>query len=198
MKAILCLYMTLVACLPMALSTAMAQSDYDVDPVTGLRMERYRAPVPQEVPDGTTLDNEAAIRLHESGEAVFIDVYPPRGMGPDPLDGHWVIAEKRQSIPGAIWLPEVGRGTLQDDALTYFKRNLRRLSQGDTATALVFFCTADCWQSWNATRRAQQLGYTNLFWYPLGSDGWLESGMPLARIYPVNFLDDSVPSDQDQ
>ena len=175
------------------LAQADAVQKYDVDPSTGFRMERYRAPVPADISGGNTLDNAAAVLLHDSGDAVFIDVYPPKGLGPDPLDGHWIITETRDSIPGAIWLPEVGRGHLEDDAMDYFSRNLDRLSKKNKAASLVFFCTADCWQSWNAARRAVQLGYSNIQWYPLGSDGWQEIGQPLTRVYPVNFLDDSTP-----
>lgn len=162
-------------------------------------MERYRAPVPADIPDAVTLDTAAAVQLHTQGEAIFIDVYPPKGLGPDPLDGHWVITEERESIPDAVWLPEVGRGTLPPEALAYLERNLERLSKANKAAPLVFFCTADCWQSWNATRRATQIGYTNLYWYPLGSDGWLESGKTLSRVYPLNFFDDTpdVPAEPD-
>lgn len=184
--ALICLWFT------PALLFAQSISDYAVDQTTGLRMERYRAPVPEDIPDAVTLTNAAALALYEQQNAVFIDVYPPKGLGPDPLDGHWVITEERQSIPDAVWLPEVGRGSLEPDALDYFSRNLHRLSNGDTSAALVFFCTADCWQSWNAARRATQLGYTGVHWYPLGTDGWLEAGHSLKKAYPVNFIDDTV------
>jgi len=191
---------TLVCGVILVPSLCLAQSinSYQVDAKTGLRMERYRAPVPADVPDATTLNNEAARQMHRDGSAVFIDVYPPKGLGPDPLEGHWVISEERHSIPGAIWLPEVGRGSLQADALDYFNRNLKRLSNNDKAAALVFFCTSDCWQSWNATRRATALGYTNLFWYPLGSDGWQELGGELQRAYPLNFITDEIDGNRER
>ena len=176
-------------------SKVYSQDEYDVDPTTGLRMERYRAPVPADIPDGITLDNETAVRLQAGGDMVFIDVYPPKGLGPDPLEGHWVTNEKRQSIPGAVWLPEVGRGTLSPEATDYFKRNLARLTNNEPSTPLAFFCTSDCWQSWNASRRAIGWGYTAVHWYPLGSDGWQEAGNELQSVQPVNFLDDSTPSD---
>ena len=181
-------------CLSLAPAILFAQSmaDYAVDQNTGLRMERYRAPVPKDIPDAITLTNTAALALHKQQSAIFVDVYPPKGLGPDPLDGHWVITEERHSIPGATWLPEVGRGSLRPEELDYFSRNLHRLSNGDTGTALVFFCTADCWQSWNAARRATALGYTGIHWYPLGTDGWLETGQSLTQVYPVNFLDDTI------
>lgn len=172
---------------------AYALEGYDVDPQTGLRMERYRAPVPLDVPGGITLNTETAAAMHAAGNIVFIDVYPPKGLGPDPLDGFWVTNEKRETIPGGIWLPEVGRGTLGNDAEDYFKRNLERLTGGDLSSQVAFYCTADCWQSWNASRRAIEWGYTGIHWYPLGTDGWLESGLNLEPVQPVNFLDDTTP-----
>jgi len=163
-------------------------SEYKIDQTTGYRMERYRAPVPTSVPGGQTVGNEFIANAVANNSAVFIDVYPPKGLGPDPLDGTWLTDEVRQTIPGAIWLPEVGRGHLEPEALDYFKRNLLIASDGDTDTALVFFCTADCWQSWNATVRATKLGYTNVVWYPLGTDGWAEINGALEVAEAVNFL----------
>ncbi|MFK8081433.1 MAG: rhodanese-like domain-containing protein [Granulosicoccus sp.] len=199
MQPSLALYTLTGMLLLSTVTLAQSLEHYDVDQTTGFRMERYRAPVPLDIPDATTLDTPAAMTLHAQGTAVFIDVYPPKGLGPDPLDGHWVITEQRQSIPGAVWLPEVGRGSLQPEALEYFSRNLNRLTEGNRQRALVFFCTADCWQSWNATRRASALGYTSVHWFPLGSDGWLENDQTLSPVYPVNFLNDSVdaPDNQD-
>ena len=172
---------------------SLALEGYQVDLQTGLRMERYRAPVPADVPGGSTLDTTAAVMLKNDSDAIFIDVYPPKGLGPDPMDGSWVTNETRESVPGSIWLPEVGRGTLTEEAEDYFKRNLARLSNNDLNTPIVFYCTADCWQSWNASRRAIGWGYSAVHWFPLGTDGWLESGRDLALVQPVNFLDDSTP-----
>lgn len=179
----------------LALTTSQAQSlaDYAIDQTTGYRMQRYRSPVPADLPGAITIDTAAAYALHNEGAAVFIDVYPPRGLGPDPLDGHWITSDIRESLPGSVWLPEVGRGHLQADELNYFQRNLERLTDSDQAASVVFFCTADCWQSWNAAKRATALGYLNVHWYPLGSDGWAEEGHSLQRIEPVNFIDASLP-----
>ncbi|MFT4729182.1 MAG: hypothetical protein ACI9UN_003699 [Granulosicoccus sp.] len=37
-------------------------------------------------------------------------------------------------------------------------------------------------------------GYSAVHWFPLGTDGCLESGYALARVQAVNFLDDTTPS----
>jgi rhodanese-related sulfurtransferase len=38
--------------------------------------------------------------------------------------------------------------------------------------------------SWNAAKRALQLGYSNIAWYREGTDGWLAAGLPLVTITP--------------
>jgi PQQ-dependent catabolism-associated CXXCW motif protein len=159
-----------------------------VDRGTGFRMKRYRAPVPAFNPGTETVDTRRAQLLHKTGAVIFIDVYPPRGLGADPLSGDWIITEDHSSIPGSIWLPEVGRGYLEDGHIAYFKHNLAQLSNQDPTSALLFYCTADCWQSWNAARRAALWGYRNVFWYPDGTDGWRDHGLPLTPLKPVNFL----------
>ena len=170
-------------------SAAAYAEEYQVDANTGYRMERYRAPVPESVPGGVTIDSSIAMKAHTEGNWVFIDVYPPRGLGPDPLDGHWVISEDRSSIPGATWLPEVGRGHLEPDAISYFRSNLEALTASDKSTPIVFYCTSDCWQSWNASVRATKWGYRAVKWYPLGTDGWLEDGGALEPVEPINFFE---------
>ncbi len=52
------------------------------------------------------------------------------------------------------------------------------------ARPLVFYCLKDCWMSWNAAKRALELGYKNVDWYPEGSDGWAAAGLPLEKRTP--------------
>jgi len=39
--------------------------------------------------------------------------------------------------------------------------------------------------SWNAAKRALAYGYRNVAWFPDGSDGWQEAGLPLAEATPM-------------
>ncbi len=175
--------------LPLPVSAETRLPD-GVDAGTGLRMERYRAPVPDFIPGGSVATLDEMRRLIAGGRALFIDVYPPEGAGPDPLDGTWRNTETRENIAGSVWLPNVGRGYLEPDLEAYFRRNIERLSSGDKARPLVFYCTADCWQSWNAARRAILWGYAAVYWYPEGTDGWTEAGGRIVPAEPVNFLED--------
>lgn len=162
-----------------------------VDPSTGFRMERYRAPVPDSLPGGTVVDTARVMEIVRDGSAALVDVYPPKGAGPDPVDGEWRLSERHETIAGAIWLPEVGRGYLEPDHEAYFRRNLDSIRDAADDRPLLFFCTADCWQSWNAARRAMLWGYGPVLWYPEGTDGWAEAGGVLTAAKPVNFFGDA-------
>ena len=37
---------------------------------------------------------------------------------------------------------------------------------------IVFYCLKNCWMSWNAAKRAKTFGYTQVLWYPGGTEGW--------------------------
>ena len=38
--------------------------------------------------------------------------------------------------------------------------------------------------SWNAARRANAMGYRDVIWYPAGTDGWSDAGLPLKETQP--------------
>ena len=167
-------------------STAQAAPDFpdwpDMDERTGYRIQNYRAPVKRPVEGGTRVETAEIDRLVSEG-GVLIDVMPQRG-GYDPETGAWRIVDKRETIPGAVWLPEVGRGTIDARLSAYFASWLKKLTEGDQGRPVIFFCLADCWMSWNAVKRAAELGYRRLYWYADGTDGWREADRPLVQAEP--------------
>jgi PQQ-dependent catabolism-associated CXXCW motif protein len=90
----------------------------------------------------------------------------------------------RSNIPGSIWLPDTGYGKLAEATEDYLRRGLARASAGNNATLLVIYCQADCWMSWNAAKRVLSYGYTNVAWYPEGTDGWERANLPVAESQP--------------
>jgi PQQ-dependent catabolism-associated CXXCW motif protein len=66
----------------------------------------------------------------------------------------------------------------------YFSKGLDKATNGDRGRMLVLYCLADCWMSWNAAKRALALGYTNVVWYPDGTDGWFNALLPLQDSTP--------------
>lgn len=176
--------------LSLAASFAHAQEAkplYGVDPVTGFRMENFRAPTPNAIPGGVVAHLEMAEAASETGVYQLIDVFA-EAMKPVPGTGEWAVFTDRMQLPGSVWLPGVGAGALDSETEAYFRKALERITQGDKARGLMFYCMSDCWQSWNAARRAILWGYERVAWYPLGTDGWLEAGGELVKGEPLNFL----------
>lgn len=178
----------LIACallVPVATVNAAGQDEASFDPATGYRIAHYRAAVPETVPGGTRVDLDNVDELIK-GNAILLDVMPSEGAGADPATGKWRLSRPHQTIPGATWLPDVGRGKLTAEFDSYLKTNIEILTKGDKAKPIIIFCQSDCWMSWNAVQRLAGLGYTKLYWYPEGTDGWVEWGdRKLAPAEPV-------------
>jgi PQQ-dependent catabolism-associated CXXCW motif protein len=151
----------------------------------GLKMEHYRGPTPACVPNAVTLETADLQRLLAEQQSVLLDVFAILRRVDPGFGTTWLLSEPHESLPNSAWLPNVGYGTLEADIEAYFQRELQRLSDGDKAKPLVFFCVADCWMSWNAAQRAREYGYTQVYWYKLGVDGWKEAGLPVVNVTPT-------------
>lgn len=158
------------------------------DPITGYRIAHYRSPTPESVPGGTRILAPDVSKLVAVDRALLVDVTPSEGGRPIPETGEWYLLTSHLNIAGSTWLVDVGRGVLDPDQLTYFVSNLARLTQGDRSRAIIFYCKADCWMSWNATRRAAALGYHNVYWLSDGTDGWTDWGGELVDAVPQPTL----------
>ena len=151
----------------------------------GYRMDNYRAPTPASLSGATTVTLADLRRLIERAPDVrLIDVMPaPPRPADRPPPAVWA-PPPRQSLPGAVWLPNVGYGSLSQDQERYLRTGLETLSKGDRAAKLVLFCEPNCWMSWNAAKRAAEWGYSNVYWYPDGATRWQEAGYPLEPVTP--------------
>jgi PQQ-dependent catabolism-associated CXXCW motif protein len=171
---------TLMAVTVAAAGTAAAQ----VPEPDGYRLEDYRAPVPATLRGARVIGTDEAATLWRSHSATFVDVLP-RPPRPRDLPAATVWRDKpRANIPGSIWLPDTGYGELAPRMAGYFSNGLEKATAGDRARLLVIYCLTDCWMSWNAARRALALGYSNVAWYPEGTDGWLAAGLPVQDATP--------------
>jgi PQQ-dependent catabolism-associated CXXCW motif protein len=150
----------------------------------GYREEPYRGLVPATLAGATVIDTDQAYAMWQAGEAAFIDVLP-RAPKPANLPEGTIWRDKpRSSIPGAIWLPNVGYGRIADVTAAYFRDGLYAATGGDTSRDVVFFCLEECWMSWNAAKRAAEWGFSAVHWFPEGTDGWSSWNYPLERIEP--------------
>ena len=155
------------------------------DPKSGYRIARQRAPTPDDIPAPVRLVETAQIPHLLAQGALPLDVFGAAQSRYDEIDGTWLVSEPRLSLPGAVWLPETGRGVLSDAMQAYLADNLDTLTNHNKDHPILVFCIADCWMSWNAAQRIAAMGYTNVGWFRLGTDGWQDMGWPLFPVAPV-------------
>lgn len=150
------------------------------------RMDHFRDPVPDTLKGAQVVTVEEAHALWQGGQTLMVDVLPrppkPANLPPGTI---WRVAP-RLSIPGAIWLPNVGYGALAPVTDAWFRDTLARATGGDRDRAILFFCLDSCWMSWNAARRAMlEYGYTRVIWFPGGTDHWEMEDFPLEELHPA-------------
>lgn len=176
----LCVVYATVCCAVVVGTTVMVLAQGILEP-EGYRLKDYRAPVPLTLKGALVIDPDEAGKLWDNGEGgvIFIDVFP-KPPTPNLPEGTVWREPKHESIKGATWLANVGFGVLSAQFDSYFRAGLKRLSGGDKAKRIVFFCLRDCWMSWNAAKRALSYGYTNVIWFPDGTDGWKDFDLPVV------------------
>jgi PQQ-dependent catabolism-associated CXXCW motif protein len=164
--------------------SGMARAQSLVPEPEGYRTEDYRAPVPETLAGGRVLTTAEAESIWRAKSGIFIDVLP-RPPKPPNLPAGTVWRDKpRLNIPGSIWLPDTGYGELAEATENYLRQGLSRASGGNHSGLIVMYCQADCWMSWNAAKRTISYGYSNVAWYPDGTDGWERANLPVVESQP--------------
>jgi PQQ-dependent catabolism-associated CXXCW motif protein len=171
----------LILAIPLSFAAFAQQGIEEPD---GYRTEDYRAPTPPTLKGARVVTTAEAAAIWRAKAGAFVDVLP-RAPKPKDLPPGTVWRDKpRFDVPDSIWLPDTGYGRLARATEDYLERGLARASHGDKSALLVIYCQADCWMSWNAAKRALAYGYSNVAWYPEGSDGWERAQLPLAEAQP--------------
>jgi PQQ-dependent catabolism-associated CXXCW motif protein len=131
----------------------------------------FEAPTPTTIAGAETITTWALKAMIAAG-------HPPPVLI-DALDGNLTA-----SLPHAIWLPRAGYGgVLGDELQAKLGAALTKLTHGDKAQPIVFFCRSrTCWLSHNAVLRAVALGYSKVYWYRGGRQAWIAAGLDLERI----------------
>jgi PQQ-dependent catabolism-associated CXXCW motif protein len=166
------LLVLLLAAPLIALGYADEDRDWGVAAGRDIRRAPYSAPTPMEVPGARVIGtDELKALLSSTPAAVLADV---------------AAGEAHVSLPGAVWLPNAGRGiNYLDTVQAELAEQLAKLTGGEKSLPVVFFCVnSQCWLSYNASLRAAALGYANVHWYRGGIDAWRAAGLPLARLGP--------------
>ncbi|TNC60386.1 PQQ-dependent catabolism-associated CXXCW motif protein [Rubellimicrobium roseum] len=161
-----------------------ARGEVVPEPV-GYREAPYRGATPDTLSGATVVATQEARRLWEEGRVAFVDVLP-REARPEGLPEGTIWRDRpHDSIPGAVWLPNVGYARLSAPEQDYFEAGLAAVTDGDPSRPVLLFCEAECWMSWNAAKRALAMGYRDVHWYPEGMDGWTEAGLPTEPVLPL-------------
>jgi PQQ-dependent catabolism-associated CXXCW motif protein len=158
------------------------------------RSDNYRAPVPATLAGARVLTTAEAEAVWRAGAAIFVDVLPRQPKPPNLPPGTVWRDKPRFNIPGSIWLPDTGYGKLADATEDYLRRGLDQASGGNKSALLVIYCQENCWMSWNAAKRVLSYGYSNVAWYPDGTEGWEWAGLPLTESQPAVRPDEDRPS----
>ncbi|MGH7051518.1 MAG: rhodanese-like domain-containing protein [Acetobacteraceae bacterium] len=137
------------------------------------------------LPGGTVLDTPALAALIRAEHPLLIDVAPPPPRKPSGLAAStpWLPAP-HHDIPGSVWLPDAGERAPSPALARWFRARLAVLA-GRPDRPLVFYCHIHCQRSFDAALRAIDDGYSRVYWYPLGIEGWTEAGQPSAPAKPV-------------
>jgi PQQ-dependent catabolism-associated CXXCW motif protein len=158
---------------------AAAGQTPSADEPESYRSENYRSRTPATLRGARVVSTLEAQAIWSEGSAAFIDVLPDFPPPPDLPAGTLWRGQQRFNIPGR------GYGELSPAADGYLKTGLERITGGDRTKSLVIYCLRDCWMSWNAAKRAVIWGYTGVIWYPEGTDGWQDAGLPLEEAKPA-------------
>jgi PQQ-dependent catabolism-associated CXXCW motif protein len=178
--AILALILGLVA----PLCAGVRAEDAPPEPA-GYRTENYRAPTPATLAGARVVTTAQVETLWQDKAAIFVDVMPRAPRPPNLPPGTIWRDRPRSNIPGSIWLPDTGYGELAPVTEDYLRKNLAQVTGGDRTKLLVIYCLRDCWMSWNAAKRILAVGYTNVAWYPEGTDGWTDALLPITDAQPA-------------
>lgn len=164
----------------LSVSTPIHADNAPLFNAAGYRIDRYRSPTPETLDGVQTLDTRALQQLlAERPDTALIDVFRRPW-----VHGQFSNEEPHLNIPGSVWLANTGEGELTEPWLSYFVQALLQVSHGDKTHPIVVYCKADCWLSWNASRRAVALGYQRLYWYRDGIDGWQTADLPTQLATP--------------
>ena len=148
-------------------------SDFAVNPQTEMKRD-VGTDTPRAVPGGRVIGTgelERAINLGKLEEVPFLTIDVLRRSAG---------AKYVQYIPKSIYIEFAGDyGTFNDNVQMQLKAKLSELTTSNLEMPLVFFCAGTrCWESYNASLRAVNLGYTKVYWYRGGISSWQAAHQP--------------------
>ncbi len=138
---------------------------------SGLYQGAMHGYTPETIGGGTVLDAAALAKLIDTQHPVLLDVAEKDRKPPAMRkDTPWLPTHR--SLPGAVFLQGGGKGAEDAAYADAFKTRLAALTGNNKAEPIVTFCHPDCWGSYNAAKRLIELGYTRVYWFRDGVEGW--------------------------
>lgn len=178
-RLLICSLVSLAICAWM--SAAKAQS---VPEPEGYWTGAINGPVPATLEGGKVIDAETLSKMLDSESLLLIDVSNtpkrPEGMA---ADAPW-IPLAHEAVPGTIWIPDVGEGSISTNLDEFFMAQLTDETGEDYDYPVVIYCHEACWLSWNAAKRAINHGFRNVHWFPQGIEGWKAAGFETEVVKP--------------
>lgn len=158
------------------LKTEFAPLHLISDKIDDYQMKEFDGAVPRTLKGATVVDLQEVKKLHKEGNVIFIDVSPFLERPATLPEGENWDGDDSRSIPGGHKLANVGHGQLTIEMQAYFRNHLGRITKGEPSQPILFYAQGNSWQSWNAAKRALSLGYKSVYWFPLGTEGWVKDG----------------------
>ncbi|HEY5226605.1 MAG TPA: rhodanese-like domain-containing protein [Methylovirgula sp.] len=142
---------------------------------SGLWQGAMHGDTPDTLKGATVLTSGAFAKLNKSKHPLLLDVAETPKKPPAMGEGMpWLPTHR--TIPDAIWLVGAGDGTSDPAFAAALKLRVADLTQKDLTHPIVVFCHPHCWGSWNTAKRLIEIGYTHVYWYPEGVEGWQNDG----------------------
>ncbi len=137
----------------------------------GLYQGAMHGYTPHSVAGGTVIGTAGLAKLISAEHPLLLDV-AEKDRKPPSMDKDMIWLPSHRSIPGAVFLQEGGKGVPDPAYAEAFAARVAALTGGDKAKPIITLCHPDCWGSWNAAKRLIGDGYTKVYWYPEGVEGW--------------------------
>ena len=142
----------------------------------GYWMGPIHGPVAATLAGASVIHTRKLAALLKRGDVLVVDVSDaPRRPENLAQQAPW-LPLPHPVIPGAIWIPGAGLGSIPADLDQFFRAQLALASGNNLSQRLVIYCHEQCWLSWNAAKRAISYGYRRVYWFPDGMEGWRAAG----------------------
>ena len=163
----------------------------------GLYQGAMHGYTPNTITGGTVLDTAQLVALIDTQHPLLLDV-SEKDRKPPSMDKDMIWLPNHRSLPGAVFLQGGGKGEPDVGYAEAFKTRVAALAGGDKAKPIVTFCHPDCWGSWNAAKRLIEDGYTKVYWFPEGTEGWEQANRETRAVRPDAGWIETMPKEATQ